>query len=136
MVSLNALYGDRFVSVRRQHIPVVRVARPCYDNVGAMGAYLDGINKFAHQANCRRSWSSTRTKMLALSGAKSRGASIQVTPKHTAEARDPRAFEWLAWEQKVTLETDPQGAGVGAGIVALLGAAELRQLAAPGFCRG
>src|SRR5258708_25750133 len=48
-------------------------------------------------------------KMLALSGAKSRGAvTYNVTPQHTAEAAAVLGpSRWLAVEQKVTLETDP-----------------------------
>src|ERR1700676_5102619 len=47
--------------------------------------------------------------MLALSGAKSRGADpYKLTPKHTAQAAAILGpSKWLAVEQKVTLETDP-----------------------------
>jgi hypothetical protein len=76
--------------------------------------------------------------MLALSGAKSRGAiPYNVTPNHTAEAAAILGpSKWLAVEQKVTLETDPAKARA-QGTVAIHGAAELsQQLAAPGFRRG
>jgi hypothetical protein len=80
-------------------------------------------------------------KMLALSGAKSRGAvPYNVTPQHTAQAAAILGpSKWLAVEQKVTLETDPAKArALGRKeLFALHGAAELSQQLAPsGLYRG
>jgi len=75
-----------------------------------MGAYLDGINKFAPAGEPPPVVvAALGPKMLALSGAKSRGAvPYNVTPKHTAQAAAVLGpSKWLAVEQKVTLETDP-----------------------------
>ena len=113
MVSLNDLYGDRFIlGLGVSHIPMVEGLRGhSYDKpTRAMRAYLDGINK-----DCRRPSSpvvvaALGPKMLALSAAKSCGAvPYNVTPRHTAAGRDdPRhRTRWLAVEQKVTIETDP-----------------------------
>src|SRR5476651_1815012 len=113
MVSLNALYGDRFVlGLGVSHIPMVEGLRGHrYDKpLAAMGAYLDGINKGAPAGELPPVMvAALGPKMLALSGAKSRGAvPYNVTPKHTAQAAKilgPKKI--LAVEQKVTIETDP-----------------------------
>src|SRR5260221_5250565 len=76
----------------------------------AMSAYLDGINKFAPAGEPPPVVvAALGPKMLALSGAKSRGAvPYNVTPKHTAEAAAILGpSKWLAAEQKVTLATNP-----------------------------
>src|SRR5246127_3170798 len=91
MVSLNALYGHRFIlGLGVSHIPMVEGLRGHrYDKpLAAMGAYLDGINKFAPSGEpLPVVVAALGPKMLALSGAKSRGAvPYNVTPKHTAEA--------------------------------------------------
>src|SRR5271166_1282476 len=113
MVSLNALYGDRFIlGLGVSHIPLVEGLRGHrYDKpLAAMGAYLDGINKFASAGELPPVVvAALGPKMLALSGAKSRGAvPYNVTPQHTAQAAAILGpSKWLAVEQKVTLETDP-----------------------------
>jgi len=113
MVSLNALYGDRFVlGLGVSHIPMVEGLRGHrYDKpLGAMSAYLDGINKLAPAGEPPPVMvAALGPKMLALSGAKSRGAvPYNVTPQHTAQAAAILGpSRWLAVEQKVTLETDP-----------------------------
>src|ERR1700736_3738304 len=113
VVSLNALYGDRFIlGLGVSHIPMVEGLRGHrYDKpLAAMGAYLDGINKGATAGELPPVVvAALGPKMLALSGAKSRGAvPYNVTPKHTAQAAAVLGpSKWLAVEQKVMLETDP-----------------------------
>src|SRR5258708_31159156 len=78
--------------------------------VGAMRPYLDGINKPTPAGEPPPVVvAALGPKMLALSGAKSRGAvPYNVTPQHTAQAAAILGpSKWLAVEQKVTLETDP-----------------------------
>jgi probable F420-dependent oxidoreductase len=144
MVSLNALYGDRFVlGLGVSHIPMVEGLRGHrYDKpLAAMGAYLDGINKFAPVGELPPVVvAALGPKMLALSAAKSRGAvPYNVTPNHTAEAAVPRAFEMARGGAEDNVgNRSREGAGARPqGTVALPGAAELpQQLAASGFCRG
>jgi len=112
MVSLNALYDGRFVlGLGVSHIPMVEGLRGHrYDKpLAAMGAYLDGINKVAASGEPPVMVAALGPKMLALSGAKARGAvPYNVTPRHTAEAAAILGpSKWLAVEQKVMLETDP-----------------------------
>jgi probable F420-dependent oxidoreductase len=113
MLSLNKLYGDRFIlGLGVSHIPMVEGLRGHrYDKpLAAMGAYLDGINKGAPAGELPPVMvAALGPKMLALSGAKSRGAvPYNVTPQHTAQAAAILGpSKWLAVEQKVTLETDP-----------------------------
>src|SRR5215471_21032136 len=113
MVSLNDLHGGRFImGLGVSHIPMVEGLRGHkYDKpLGAMSAYLDGINKSAPSGEAPPVVvAALGPKMLALSGAKSRGAvPYNVTPQHTAEAAAILGpSKWLAVEQKVTLETDP-----------------------------
>jgi probable F420-dependent oxidoreductase len=112
VVSLNALYDGRFIlGLGVSHIPMVEGLRGHrYDKpLAAMAAYLDGINKSAPAGELPVVVAALGPKMLALSGAKSRGAvPYNVTPKHTAEAAAILGpSKWLAVEQKVTLETDP-----------------------------
>jgi probable F420-dependent oxidoreductase len=113
VISLNALYGDRFIlGLGVSHIPMVEGLRGHrYDKpLAAMGAYLDGINKLAPSGELPPVMvAALGPKMLALSGAKSRGAvPYNVTPKHTEQAAGILGpSKWLAVEQKVTLETDP-----------------------------
>jgi probable F420-dependent oxidoreductase len=113
MVSLSALYGDRFVlGLGVSHIPMVEGLRGHrYDKpLAAMSAYLDGINKVAPAGELPPVVvAALGPKMLALSGAKSRGAvPYNVTPNHTAEAAAILGpSKRLAVEQKVTLDTDP-----------------------------
>lgn len=112
VISLNALYGDRFIlGLGVSHIPMVEGLRGHrYDKpLAAMGAYLDGINKGSTAGELPVMVAALGPKMLALSGAKSRGAvPYNVTPQHTAEAAKILGpSKWLAVEQKVTIETDP-----------------------------
>jgi probable F420-dependent oxidoreductase len=112
MVSLNALYDDRFIlGLGVSHIPMVEGVRGHrYDKpLAAMSAYLDAINKGVPLGESSVVVAALGPKMLALSGAKSHGAvPYNVTPKHTAQAAAILGpSKWLAVEQKVTIETDP-----------------------------
>jgi probable F420-dependent oxidoreductase len=112
LVSLNALYGNRFIlGLGVSHIPMVEGLRGHrYDKpLAAMSGYLDGINKSVASGELPVVVAALGPKMLALSGAKSRGAvPYNVTPGHTAQAAAILGpSKWLAVEQKVTLETDP-----------------------------
>jgi probable F420-dependent oxidoreductase len=113
MVSLNDLYGGRFVlGLGVSHIPMVEGLRGHrYDKpLGAMRAYLDGLHKDLPAASDAPVLvAALGPKMLALSAEKAQGAvPYNVTPQHTAEAAKilgPK--KQLAVEQKVTLEIDP-----------------------------
>lgn len=113
MVSLNDLYGGRFVlGLGVSHIPMVEGLRGHrYDKpLGAMRAYLDGVHKDLPEGReAPVLVAALRPKMLALSAEKAQGAvPYNVTPQHTAEAAKilgPKRV--LAVEQKVTIETDP-----------------------------
>ena len=71
MVSLNTLYGDRFIlGLGVSHIPMVEGLRGHrYDKpLAAMSAILTASTSSRPPANCRRSWSQhSEPKMLALS---------------------------------------------------------------------
>lgn len=112
LLSLNALYGDRFIlGLGVSHVPMVEgirghtYAKP----VPAMRAYLDGISKNQPGSD---EWplavAALGPLMLKLSAEKSRGAlPYNVTPEHTARAAKILGpSKWLAVEQKVCLETD------------------------------
>ena len=113
MVSLNGLYGGRFVlGLGVSHIPMVEGLRGHrYDKpLGAMRAYLDGVHKDLPEGReAPVLVAALGPKMLALSAEKAQGAvPYNVTPQHTAEAAKilgPKRV--LAVEQKVTIETDP-----------------------------
>lgn len=113
MVSLNNLYGGRFIlGLGVSHIPMVEGLRGHrYDKpLGAMRAYLEGIHKGLPAGEEPPVMvAALGPKMLALSAEKSQGAvPYNVTPRHTAQAAailGPKKA--LAVEQKVTLETDP-----------------------------
>ena len=110
VISLNALYGDRFIlGLGVSHIPMVEGLRGHrYDKpLGAMRSYLEGINKDG--AGQPVVVAALGPKMLALSGELSMGAvPYNVTPKHTAQAAKILGpTKILAVEQKVTIETDP-----------------------------
>src|SRR4029450_12772319 len=104
MLSLNKLYGDRFIlGLGVSHIPMVEGLRGHrYEKpLGAMSAYLDGINKGAPEGTMPPVMvAALGPKMLALSGAKSRGAvPYNVTPQHTATAAAILGpSKWLAVE--------------------------------------
>ena len=112
MVSLNGLYGGRFVlGLGVSHIPMVEGLRGHrYDKpLGAMSAYLDGVHKDLPEGReAPVLVAALGPKMLALSAEKAQGAvPYNVTPQHTAEAAKilgPKRV--LAVEQKVTIETD------------------------------
>lgn len=110
VISLNALYGDRFIlGLGVSHIPMVEGLRGHrYDKpLGAMRTYLEGINK--DNPGLPIVVAALGPKMLALSGALSMGAvPYNVTPRHTAQAAKILGpSKILAVEQKVTIETDP-----------------------------
>jgi len=109
-VTLNSLYGDRFVlGLGVSHIPMVEGLRGHrYDKpIPAMRAYLDRLDKDA--PGLPVALAALGPKMLALSGERSRGAlPYNVTPEHTAQAAEILGpNKWLAVEQKICLETDP-----------------------------
>jgi probable F420-dependent oxidoreductase len=112
MATLNALHGGRFIlGLGVSHIPMVEGLRGHhYDKpIPAMRAYLDGILKDQPGA---AEWpialAALGPKMLALAGARTRGAvPYNVTPEHTAQAAAILGPDkWLAVEQKVCVETD------------------------------
>ena len=110
VISLNALYGDRFIlGLGVSHIPMVEGLRGHrYDKpLGAMRTYLEGINK--DNPGQPVVVAALGPKMLALSGELSMGAvPYNVTPAHTAQAAKILGpSKILAVEQKVTIETDP-----------------------------
>ncbi|HUB46267.1 MAG TPA: TIGR03620 family F420-dependent LLM class oxidoreductase [Acetobacteraceae bacterium] len=113
MLTLNALYGDRFIlGLGVSHPPMVeRMRGHRYEKpVPAMRAYLDNIAK-------TESWSpdwpiviaALGPLMLKLAAEKTLGAvPYNTNPHHTAEAAKILGPDkWLAIEQKVTLEADP-----------------------------
>jgi probable F420-dependent oxidoreductase len=113
MLSLNALYGDRFVlGLGVSHMPMVEGVRGhTYGKpIPVMRAYLDGICKDQPGAE---EWpiavAALGPLMLKLAGEKTRGAlPYNVTPEHTRLASKILGpGKWLAVEQKVCLETDP-----------------------------
>jgi probable F420-dependent oxidoreductase len=109
MVSLNALYGGRFIlGLGVSHIPMVEGVRGHrYEKpLAAMSAYLDGINKSAPPGELPPVVvAALGPKMLALSGAKSRGAvpynvtNCRVTwcCRIIATAGSVRALPRLSW---------------------------------------
>lgn len=113
MISLNDLYGDRFIlGLGVSHMPMVEGMRGhTYEKpIPAMRRYVNGIIK--DQAGSDE-WpialAALRPLMLKLSAELTRGAlPYNSTPHHTAEAAQILGpNKWLAIEQKVTLETDP-----------------------------
>jgi probable F420-dependent oxidoreductase len=113
MISLNQLYGDRFIlGLGVSHVPMVEGLRGhVYEKpVPAMRAYLNGIIKGeAAAADFPLCIAALGPLMLKLAGQMTRGAvPYNTTPKHTAEAAKILGpGKWLAIEQKVTIETDP-----------------------------
>jgi len=112
MISLNALYGDRFIlGLGVSHVPMVEGVRghSYAKPVPAMRAYLDGITKDQPGA---QEWpialAALGPLMLKLSAERTRGAlPYNTTPEHTARAAKILGpGKWLAVEQKVCLETD------------------------------
>jgi probable F420-dependent oxidoreductase len=113
MISLNQLYGDRFIlGLGVSHLPMVEGIRGhVYEKpVPAMRAYLDGIAKNEPgAADFPVCIAALGPLMLKLAAQKTRGAvPYNTTPKHTAEAAKILGPDkWLAIEQKVTIETNP-----------------------------
>jgi probable F420-dependent oxidoreductase len=113
MISLNQLYGDRFVlGLGVSHVPMVEGLRGhVYEKpVPAMRAYLNGIAKGeAGAADFPICIAALGPLMLKLARQMTQGAvPYNTTPKHTAEAAKILGpNKWLAIEQKVTIETDP-----------------------------
>jgi probable F420-dependent oxidoreductase len=118
MISLNQLYGDRFIlGLGVSHLPMVEGIRGhVYEKpVPAMRAYLNGIAKGeADAADFPICIAALGPLMLKLAGQMTRGAvPYNTTPKHTAEAAKILGpGKWLAIEQKVTIETNPAKARV------------------------
>ncbi len=113
MISLNSLYGDRFVfGLGVSHKPMVEGVRG-HDYgkpVPAMRAYLDGMQgKEAGAMEWPVALAALGPLMLKLSRERTLGAlPYNVTPAHTAMAKAILGPDkWLAVEQKVCLETDP-----------------------------
>jgi probable F420-dependent oxidoreductase len=113
MISLNSLYGDRFIlGLGVSHVPMVEGLRGhTYEKpIPAMRRYLQAMQ---HGEADAASWpvciAALRPLMLKLSAELTQGAiPYNTTPHHTAEAKKLLgAGKWLAIEQKVTLETDP-----------------------------
>src|SRR6516164_9889660 len=113
LLSLQALYGDRFVlGLGVSHVPMVEGVRGHkYEKpVPAMRAYLEGITKGeVGSEHWPIAIAALGPLMLKLSASHTRGAlPYNTTPEHTAEAaRILGPGKWLVAEQKVTLETDP-----------------------------
>ena len=113
MITLNQLYGDRFIlGLGVSHAPMVEGIRGhVYEKpIPAMRAYLNGIRKGEADADSfPLALAALRPLMLKLSAELTQGAlPYNTTPKHTAEAAKLRGpNKWCAIEQKVTLETDP-----------------------------
>ena len=113
MISLNELYGDRFIlGLGVSHVPMVEGMRGhVYEKpIPAMRRYVEAITKDQPGSE---SWpialAALRPLMLKLSAELTRGAlPYNTTPQHTAEAKKILGpNKWLAIEQKVTIETDP-----------------------------
>ena len=113
MITLNALYGDRFIlGLGVSHPPMVEGLRGhVYQKpIPAMRNYLNGISKGeAGSENWPVCVAALGPLMMKLSGEMSQGAiPYNTNPRHTAEAAKILGpNKWLAIEQKVTLETDP-----------------------------
>ena len=113
MISLNQLYGDRFIlGLGVSHVPMVEGLRGhVYEKpIPTMRAYLNGIAKNeAGAADFPVCIAALGPLMLKLAGEMTQGAiPYNSTPRHTAgAAKILGPNKWLAIEQKVTLETDP-----------------------------
>ena len=113
MLTLNQLYGDRFIlGLGVSHVPMVEGVRGhVYEKpVPAMRAYLNGIAKGqTGAADFPICIAALGPLMLKLAGQLTRGAvPYNTIPSHTAgAAKILGPDKWLAIEQKVTIETDP-----------------------------
>ena len=112
MVTLNKLYGDRFIlGLGVSHAPMVERMRGHHYGkpVPAMREYLDGMMRNQNDAG---SWpialAALGPLMLKLSAERTRGAlPYNVTPEHTKQAKAILGPDkWLAVEQKVCIEPD------------------------------
>jgi probable F420-dependent oxidoreductase len=112
MLSLNSLYGGRFIlGLGVSHAPMVQGVRghTYAKPVPAMRAYLEGIAKGQSGSE---EWpiaiAALGPLMLKLGREMTQGAlPYNVTPEHTARAAKILGpHKWLAVEQKVCLETD------------------------------
>jgi probable F420-dependent oxidoreductase len=115
MLSLHALYGERFVlGLGVSHPPMVEGLRGHrYEKpVPAMRAYLDALNNDTGSDQWPVAIAALGPLMLKLAREKTRGAlPYNTNPRHTAEAAKLLGPDkWLAIEQKVTLETDAEKA--------------------------
>ena len=112
LLSLQALYGDRFIlGLGVSHVPMVEGVRGhVYQKpIPAMRSYLEAITKGeAGSENWPIAIAALGPLMLKLSATHTRGAlPYNTTPEHTAEAAKILGpGKWLVAEQKVTLETD------------------------------
>ena len=113
MITLNSLYGDRFVfGLGVSHKPMVEGVRG-HDYgkpVPVMRAYLDALQgKEDGAAQWPVALAALGPLMLKLSRDRTMGAlPYNVTPAHTAEAKAILGPDkWLAVEQKICLETNP-----------------------------
>jgi probable F420-dependent oxidoreductase len=113
MISLNELYGDRFIlGLGVSHLPMVEGIRGhTYEKpLPAMRSYLNGILKGEADAEAfPLCLAALGPLMLKLSRDMTQGAvPYNTTPVHTAEAAKILGPDkWLAIEQKVIIETDP-----------------------------
>lgn len=118
MITLNDLYGDRFIlGLGVSHPPMVEGIRGhTYEKpIPAMRRYLKGIYEGEPGADkFPLAVAALGPLMLKLSGEMTQGAlPYNTTPKHTAEAAKILGpGKWCAIEQKITLETDPVKARV------------------------
>ena len=113
MISLNQLYGNRFIlGLGVSHPPMVEGLRGhTYEKpIPAMRRYLNAIRHGEAGADdFPLAVAALGPLMLKLSGELTQGAlPYNTTPRHTAEASKILGpNKWCAIEQKVTLETDP-----------------------------
>ena len=113
LLTLNGLYGDRFIlGLGVSHPPMVEKLRghEYQKPVPAMRAYLDALaQREAGSENWPVAIAALGPLMLRLAAQRTRGAlPYNTTPAHTAEARKALGDgKWLVAEQKVTLESDP-----------------------------
>ncbi len=113
MITLNQLYGDRFIlGLGVSHMPMVEGIRGhTYEKpIPTMRKYINGITAGeANAADFPLCVAALGPLMLKLSGDMTQGAiPYNTNPEHTARAAKILGpNKWLAIEQKVTLETDP-----------------------------
>lgn len=113
MISLNELYGGRFIlGLGVSHVPMVEGLRGhTYEKpVPAMRGYLNAIMRGqADTGEWPIAIAALRPLMLKLAARMARGAlPYNTTPQHTARAAKILGpGKWLVAEQKVMIETDP-----------------------------